>query len=122
MEGNDKVKLNTFGLNIGSDTPQTNYNLVTINRDTRATTEYNRINFTNEERQEYRERKQPEQVGIQLNFEGNAQFNRNKGDEVYHYGNLMGNVMKSLGITTPVRKKVDISVDYTPNSTIANLS
>lgn len=119
MDGNDKVKLNTFGLNIE---PPTNYNLVTINRDTRATTEYNRINFDNEERLEYRERKQPEQVGIQLNFEGNAHFNRNTGDEVFHYGNLMGNVMKSLGITTPVRKKVDISVDYTPNSTIAYLS
>ena len=118
MEGNDKAKLNTFGLNIE---PTSNFNLVTIYRDKRTTTDYNRINFNNAENLEFREKKQPTQHGIQLNFEGNPQINRNKSDEVYHYGNLYGNVMKSLGITTPVRTKVDINVDYTPNSTITKI-
>lgn len=118
MDGNDKAKINTFGLNIE---PSTNFNLVTIYRDKRATTDYNRINFNNAETLEFREKKEATQHGIQLNFEGNPHINRNMGDEVYHYGNLYGTVMKALGITTPVRTKVDISVDYTPNSTITKI-
>jgi hypothetical protein len=119
MDGNNKAKINTFGLNLETST---NQSLVTIYRDKRATTEYNRINFNNAETLEFRERKDELPSRIQLNFEGNPNLHRNTGDDVYHYGNLYGNVMKSLGITTPVRTKVDINVDYTPNSTIANIS
>lgn len=116
--GNEKAKLNFFGLYV-DDKP--NNSVVNITRDRRVASKTSGITFKDAETLEFREKPQVQNNGIELKFEGTTTFKRNKADDVYHYDNLSANVMKSLGVVTPVRTKVDINTDYTPNSTIVNI-
>lgn len=121
---NLKVHLDRFGLDLNNDAKNNpSYNIVDIVRDRRSQLDkIERIHFkdassglkTNKREHEEKEH----ESGIMLKFEGGTQFNRYKADDIYHYGSMYNNVLKNLGLSTPVKTKVDISTEYAPNSTL----